>query len=46
MTQATEPLQSRESLGTDLTKLAVQFDAQQHLLVDYRTQPGIVAAAG
>ncbi|WP_231957622.1 DNA-binding protein [Paraburkholderia tropica] len=38
--------EARESLGTDLTKLAAQFDAQQQLLVDYRMRLGIAGAAG
>jgi chromosome segregation ATPase len=48
-TQAAELAQAREareSLTVDLTKLAAQFDAQQQLLVDYRTRLGIIAAAG
>lgn len=38
--------QARESLGTDLTKLVAQFDAQQQLLADYRIRLGVAGSAG
>jgi hypothetical protein len=33
--------QLRDALSVDLTKLAVQFEAQQQLLTDYRARLGI-----
>jgi hypothetical protein len=37
---------ARESLGTDLTKLVAQFDAQQQLLADYHIRLGVAGSAG
>ncbi|EDT37647.1 DNA-binding protein [Burkholderia ambifaria] len=37
--------EARDSLNADLTKLAAQIEAQQQLLVDYRTPLGVAGAA-
>jgi chromosome segregation ATPase len=38
--------EARESLGTDLTKLVAQLDAQQQLLADYHIRLGLAGSAG